>query len=146
MMTATGIESGPRVGMTPGFLRFVEKGGAPLNVPARMSHPAADILVDPGYITVRADLPGIPAENVEVTVTSRLVEVVGWPPDVPKTATYHIRERPGGILRRTISLPEEVVAQRSQASLGGGVVEIRIPRRPITSGWTGRMKEAWHGR
>jgi HSP20 family protein len=95
-----------------------------------------------GYITVRADLPGIPAENVEVTVTSRYVEIVGWPADLPGLASYHMHERPSGVLRRTLPLPEAVLAARSEASLNGGVIEIRIPRRPVTSGWTVGAKEA----
>jgi HSP20 family molecular chaperone IbpA len=100
------------------------------------------VVVDRGFITVRADLPGIPGENIEVVVLPRYVEIIGWPSRPHPAGTYFVSERHHEVARRTLRLPEEIVPGRSVARLSGGVLEVRIARLPIESGWTGREREA----
>lgn len=117
--------------------------GRPLRLRPPWRHPIpSDVWVERGYINVRADLPGVPAENVEVSVTARYVEIIGWPPKSPPAGTFFVSERQHEVVRRTIRLPEEAIASRSVARLSGGVLEVRIPRRPLESGWTRREKGA----
>lgn len=106
-------------------------------------HPIpSDVVLERGFITVRADLPGIPGQNIEVVVTPRYVEIIGWPPEPSMPAGYVLSERQHEVVRRTLRLPEEVIAGRSVARLSGGVLEVRIPRPPLSSGWAGKEREA----
>jgi HSP20 family molecular chaperone IbpA len=102
----------------------------------------ADVVVGPGFVTVRADLPGIPGENIEVIVTPKYVEIIGWPAETAMSGGYLISERQHEVVRRMLRLPEEVVAHASVARLAGGVLEVRVPRRPLDSGWTKNEREA----
>ena len=113
----------------------------PLRAPWRHPMPA-DVVMDRGFIIVRADLPGIPGENVEVSVTSKYVEIIGWPPEAAPSSGYFMSERQHEVVRRTLRLPDDVVAHRSVARLSGGVLEVRIPRLPLSSGWVGTDREA----
>ncbi len=113
----------------------------PVRAPWRNQIPA-DVLVERGYVVVRADLPGMPGENIEVIVTSKYVEIIGWPPEPAHSGGYFISERRHEVVRRTLRLPEEVVAGRSVARLAGGVLEVRIPRMPLSSGWVVDRREA----
>jgi len=106
-------------------------------------HPIpSDVVLERGFITVRADLPGIPGENIEVVVTPRYIEILGWPPEPASPAGFVISERQHDVVRRTLRLPEEVMAGRSVARLSGGVLEVRIPRPPLSSGWAENEREA----
>lgn len=124
------------VGLTP-----LPGHSRPVRAPWRHPMPA-DVVMDRGFITVRADLPGIPGENVEVVVTSKYVEIIGWPRDKAPSGGYFISERQHEVVRRTLRLPDDVVAHRSVARLSGGVLEVRIPRLPLSSGWVGTDREA----
>lgn len=117
--------------------------GRQRTIRAPWRHPMpADVVMDRGFITVRADLPGIPGQNIEVVVTSKYVEIIGWPPDNNPSSGYFISERQHEVVRRTLRLPDDVVAHRSVARLSGGVLEVRIPRLPLSSGWVGKDREA----
>jgi HSP20 family protein len=117
--------------------------GQPEAVRAPWRHPiSADVVVDRGFIIVTADLPGYPSENVEVVVMPRYIEIIGWPPKSPPTGTFFVSERRHEVVRRTLRMPEEIVPARSVARLSGGVLEVKIPRLPLESGWPGRIKGA----
>jgi HSP20 family protein len=120
-----------------------EPAGRPAPVRAPWRHPIpADVVVDRGYIIVTADLPGYPSENVEVVVMPRCVEIIGWPPESPAAGRFLVSERRHEVVRRTLRMPEEIVPARSVARLSGGVLEVKIPRLPLESGWPGRIKGA----
>ncbi|MGQ9543910.1 MAG: Hsp20/alpha crystallin family protein [Candidatus Bathyarchaeia archaeon] len=92
-------------------------------------------LVDAGReYRVCAEVPGIPKEKIDVTVTPRGVEISG-------EAKTELREEEGGYLHqergysriyRSLSFPEEVLPDKAEAALNNGILEIKIPKKVPT--------------
>lgn len=92
-------------------------------------------LVDEGHEFVfRAELPGVPKEEVDLNVTSDGIEVRaqarGEREETEKD--YYFSEHSYRALHRSLSFPAEVLADRAQASLKDGVLEVRVPKKEPT--------------
>jgi len=92
-------------------------------------------LIDAGNeFCVRAEVPGITKENLNVTVAGRGVEIDGE----AKTAIqeekegFVRRERGYSKIQRSLSFPEEVIPEKAEATLKDGVLEIKVPKRTPT--------------
>ncbi|HEY7780903.1 MAG TPA: Hsp20/alpha crystallin family protein [Ktedonobacterales bacterium] len=77
-------------------------------------------------------LPGVRAEDVEVTVRQNTVAFKGrWsePPsgEDGKRTTWLLREFPGGEFARTITLPKSIASERVEARFEDGVLTIVLP-------------------
>lgn len=83
---------------------------------------------DSGYV-VRAEVPGIKADQLSVNVESRQLVIAGErsaPAATP--ASYHRRERRFGGFSRTIQLPPEADTEHTEADVRHGVLTVRIPK------------------
>jgi HSP20 family protein len=80
---------------------------------------------------LKAEVPGIPKENLEVSVTSDAVELSGTFEEMKEedTGTYVRRERNFRRFHRHVPFPEEVAAESAMATLRDGVLELRVPKR-----------------
>jgi HSP20 family molecular chaperone IbpA len=91
--------------------------------------PSVDVLEDPTGITLIADLPGVPRENLSIQVEGESLTIeaqvdLGRPEDfVPK-----LEEARGTILRREFTLSRELDTEHIQAELRDGVLTLRIPK------------------
>jgi len=67
---------------------------------------------------VRAELPGIKAEDLDISVTGNSISIAGERkiPAEDEKAKYHRREREAGKFSRIISLPAQVDTARVEAS------------------------------
>ena len=86
---------------------------------------------------VTAELPGVSKEDVDIRVTPDGVELAAETKrekeETEKDRTY--RERMVQSYRRTLSLPEPIVAEQAEAKLKDGVLELRLPKKePSTVG------------
>lgn len=83
---------------------------------------------------VKAELPGVSKEDVEITVTPDAVELRAKADAERKEekADYLFRERTHSEFARTIALPAEVRADEAKASLRDGELEIRLPKKEPT--------------
>ncbi len=92
--------------------------------------PAVNIYDDGESFLVRAELPGIDKEGLEITAQGDQLTIRGerklQQADAP--ASYHRREREFGRFRRVITLPQRVDSGRVQATYRNGVLEIVLPR------------------
>lgn len=97
-------------------------------------YPAVNVMATDKDVIVQAELPGVPMDKVDLTITGNVLtlraECLGEPA-VPEEA-YQRRERTAGTCARTIRLPERVSGERAEASLVNGVLEVRIPKSPET--------------
>ncbi len=89
-----------------------------------------DVVEDEDFFLVKASLPGIKPENVEVTFNKGMLSIRGEVKDESETTKgqYHLRERRFGAFSRTISLPSSVKADDIQASYEDGVLLLKMPK------------------
>jgi HSP20 family protein len=96
--------------------------------------PSTD-LVDAGkeYL-VHAEIPGIPKENLNITVTARGIEIEGEAKtdiEQEKAGFVH-RERSYSRVRRSLAFPEEVIPDNAEATLKDGLLEVKISKKTPT--------------
>jgi HSP20 family protein len=83
-------------------------------------------------LVVRADLPGLSKDDVKVDVTDDQLTIEGERQrqhDEEREGVYR-SERSYGKFRRTIQLPEGVIADEAKATFKDGVLEIVMPAPP----------------
>ena len=87
-----------------------------------------DILRRGEEILVTFDLPGVGAENFEITVDKGTLVVTATRAAEPTEGeTYVVRERPAGTFTRRVRLGEWVDRDHIEASYDAGVLTVRIP-------------------
>lgn len=92
--------------------------------------PPVNLFDDGNSYLVRAEMPGVNKDSLEVTVKGDQLLVKGEREVRAAKASYHRREREGGTFSRTFTLPEIVDADRINASYKNGVLEVTLPRVP----------------
>jgi len=92
--------------------------------------PEVDVSETDKELIVRAELPGIEPNNVDVTIMGHTLTVSGKKErvDERKDERFHFVERSWGEFRRTIDLPAEVDTDRVQATYDKGVLKITMPK------------------
>ncbi|MFN3947337.1 MAG: Hsp20/alpha crystallin family protein [Aquificaceae bacterium] len=92
--------------------------------------PAVDVYETDQELVVKADLPGVKKENVEVSIRDNNLCIRGEKKEEKeeKTETYHRVERVYGKFERVIPLPADVKVEEAKAEFKDGVLEIRIPK------------------
>jgi HSP20 family molecular chaperone IbpA len=94
--------------------------------------PAVDLIDRPGEVVVRADLPGLDRDAVQLTVEPRMLHLRGVreaDADATPGDSYQCVERWSGPFDRTIRLPAGVDPDQSTVTLERGVLEVRLPKR-----------------
>ncbi len=81
-------------------------------------------------IVVKAALPGIKADEVQINITGDVLTLKGevkQQEDVKEKA-YHIHEQRWGTFERTLVLPANVVADKAKADFENGILTITLPK------------------
>ncbi len=94
-----------------------------------------DVLERDDEVVVRADLPGVDTDDLELTVSDRQLTIRA--PAAAQTDEegaaeehrYHLRERRTGGLDRRLHLPAAVVEEEATASYDDGVLTVVLPKR-----------------
>jgi HSP20 family protein len=96
--------------------------------------PFADLVDSGKEYRVMVEVPGIPREKLDITITDREVRIEG-------EAKTNIHEENEGYVRkeigyskvsRTVTFPEAVIGNKAEASLNNGVLEVRVPKKNPT--------------
>jgi HSP20 family protein len=92
--------------------------------------PAVDVHETDDEIVVTAALPGMKAEDVEITMTGQNLTLRGElkADEEIKRDQYLYRERRFGSFSRSIQLPVRVQGERADANFTDGVLTLRIPK------------------
>jgi HSP20 family protein len=100
--------------------------GAGMDVTA----PAVDLYEEKGDIVVKAELPGMEKDNIEVNLSESRLTIKGEKKkeEEVKKEGYYRSERSYGSFVRTLELPSEVQGDKVKASFKNGVLEIRLPK------------------
>ncbi len=82
-------------------------------------------------IVVRAWLPGVRPENLEITWDQGTLTIRGSVADVQpgeQQVAWHARELFHGEARATVALPGQLDVEKADASLEDGVLTLRVPK------------------
>jgi HSP20 family protein len=98
--------------------------------------PALDVLHEDGDLLIRAELPGVKREDVEITLHERVLSISGErrAEEHREGSGYYVRERRHGSFRRSLVLPHDVEEGEISARFENGVLEVRVPGAAVERG------------
>lgn len=101
--------------------------GAPWQVGV---YPLVNISEDRDQIYVRAELPGVKAADLEITIQDNSLILRGQRQIAAeeKQVNYHRRERESGFFRRIIALPARVQGDKVEATTKDGILTIKLAK------------------
>jgi HSP20 family protein len=90
--------------------------------------PAMDVLTKDGDLVIRAELPGIKQEDVDITLQNGVLTISGEhrAHQEEERGGYHVRERRFGSFRRSMTLPEGTDESKVHARFEDGVLEVTV--------------------
>jgi len=92
--------------------------------------PAMDLVETDDHLVLRADLPGLDREDIEIEVKDNVLTVAGERKGEheEKGEGFHRVERSFGRFSRSLDLPQGIDAGEVDAQFDRGVLEVRIPK------------------
>ncbi len=92
--------------------------------------PDVDIFEENGDVVVKAELPGIRKEDIEVNFTDHMVTISGEKKKEERIEdkNYYRVERSYGSFTRSLEIPSEVQTDKAKAKFHDGILEIRVPK------------------
>jgi HSP20 family protein len=90
--------------------------------------PSVDVLQKDGDLVVRAEMPGVKPEDVEVAVHNGVLTISGERKvdQEEERAGYYVRELRHGSFRRSMLLPEGVDEEKIHARYQDGILEVTL--------------------
>jgi HSP20 family protein len=112
------------------FNTFFEIPTTPHNGAARRWIPAMDLVESNGDLVLRADLPGLSEDDVNIELEDNVLTVSGERKveHEERSDGYYRVERSSGSFRRSLTLPERVDPEAVKATFDRGVLEVRVPK------------------
>jgi len=97
---------------------------------SRERSPAIDIVEKDDEIIVRAEMPGVPREEIDVSVSDGLLSVRGRIKASSEAADgdCYYSERNYTSYARSIKMPLKAAPEKITASLADGILSIRLPK------------------
>lgn len=92
--------------------------------------PTIDIFEEGDNIVVKAELPGMKKEDIEVNLTDNAITLSGEKKKEEKVEkkNYYRVERSYGSFTRSLSMPSEVQPDKAKAKFKDGILEIKVPK------------------
>lgn len=92
--------------------------------------PIVDVFEEKDDIVVKAELPGMEKDNIEVNLTDHTLTIKGEKKkeEEVKEENYYRSERSYGSFVRTVELPKDVRADKVKAAFKNGILEVRMPK------------------
>jgi HSP20 family protein len=101
-------------------------------LPGRLDQfePAVDVAEDETAYTIKAAMPGVKPEEVEVTLHNNVLTLKGEAKADKEIQeeNYTVRERRYGSFMRSLTLPTVVKAEAIEAQHEDGVLTVRLPK------------------
>jgi len=101
-----------------------------LETPFKGRFPKVDLVDRDKEILVKAELPGVKKEDLDVTMTDDTVTLKAKTKSEKEEekGEYHRHEISQGEFQRTLTLPEAVDTGKASASFKDGILELTIPK------------------
>ncbi|HEU4344012.1 MAG TPA: Hsp20/alpha crystallin family protein [Candidatus Binatia bacterium] len=95
-----------------------------------MPEPAVDIYDEKDEFVVKAELPGMSKDDIQVNVTDNVLTIKGEKKkeESKEEKDYYRSERIYGAFMRSLSLPAEINSEKVRATFKDGVLEVRLPK------------------
>jgi len=92
--------------------------------------PLMNVTEDKDNYYVRAELPGLKADELDISVTGDNLSIAGERkiPVEDEKAQYHRREREAGRFSRVFGLPAQIDAGKAEARCADGVLTVTLPK------------------
>jgi HSP20 family protein len=92
--------------------------------------PPMDLLEADDHLVLRADLPGMSEDDIQIEVRDNVLTLTGERKTEQKQEKngYYRIERAFGSFARSLTLPDGIDADKIEASFDKGVLELRIPK------------------
>jgi len=102
----------------------------PLSLREGWSAPAIDMYQTDDEIVVKAALPGIKPDEVQINITGEVLTLKGEvkQEQEKKEKAWHIREQRWGAFERSVILPTDVVSDKAKAEFENGTLTITLPK------------------
>jgi len=119
------------------FQRFFEEpwAGATPRRPeeAPIWAPAMDIEETDGEITLRAEIPGVSADDIEISVADDILTISGEKKEETEREekNFHVTERRFGSFRRSVQLPASVDRENVEAEFDNGVLNVTLKKSTV---------------
>lgn len=104
--------------------------GGTLPMPSAGVFPLTNVTEDGENYYVRAEMPGITSDELNIQVTAEGISISGERkiPTEGNNVKYHRREREAGKFSRLINLPKKVDVDKVEASMKNGILKVTIPK------------------
>ncbi len=101
------------------------------NVATSQWMPLVDIKEEADKFIIKADIPGVKSEKIEVTMEHGALTIRGERQEEKREEKegYHRVERSHGTFYRRFTMPDTADAEHIKASCRDGVLEIEVPKR-----------------
>ena len=98
--------------------------------------PMVDVCEDKDNVLVRADLPGLNKEEIDLSILGNTLTIKGEKKSETEVdeENYHRVERSYGLFQRTVELPSDVDQDKVDASYKDGVLEVKLPKKEAVKG------------
>jgi HSP20 family protein len=97
------------------------------------AYPLVNVYDDGEAYNVRAEIPGLDPNTLEVTATGDTVSIKGERPPVKEEGvSYHRRERDYGSFSRSLRMPDRIDPEKVAANYKNGILEVKAARAEET--------------
>jgi HSP20 family protein len=95
-----------------------------------MSTPAIDMYQTENEVVVKASIPGIKSDEVQINITGEVLTIKGdmKQEEERKERAWHIREQRSGSFERSVPLPTAVKTDQAEAVFENGILTITLPK------------------
>ena len=90
--------------------------------------PVIDVVTENGDLVIKAELPGVKQEDVDITLQDNVLTVSGErkAEQEEERGGYYVRERRYGSFSRSLTVPEGVDESKIHARYENGVLEVTV--------------------
>ena len=101
-----------------------------LELPGMSWAPHLDVTETKDSLVVKAELPGLEAKDLDVSVSGNALTIKGEKKTEKeeKDEHHHLIERSYGAFSRTVQLPAPVASEKIKAAFKNGVLTITLPK------------------
>ena len=97
--------------------------------------PSIEMFEKDNKYVIKAELPGVKKEDIDVSVTDHNLTIKGekQASHETKKEDYYVSEVSYGSFMRSVPLPENVDADKVEASFNDGMLEVTVPKMALAS-------------